>query len=361
MDPRKIIHVDMDAFYAAVEQRDNPELRGKPVVVGGSSRRGVVCTASYEARKFGVRSAMSGRAAYLSCPHAVFVSPRFDVYKTASSEVMEIFRQYTDTVEPLSLDEAYLDVTHSCSRGVLAREIAKEIRKKIWEKTALTASAGVGPNKFIAKLASDMNKPDGLTVIPPEKVWSVLYELPVVKLPGVGKVTEEKMLSHGIRTTRDLRERGVEELIRLFGKSGGWFYNVAHGRDERVVHAARERKSVGAEDTFAEDILDRSILLIRLEELAARVHTRLRGMIGSTVTVKVTYAGYRKITRSYTTKERLDHERIFAIASELLSKTEAGVTPVRLLGVSISNFDKATEQSKSMNLLPEKQLSFNWL
>lgn len=359
MTLRKIIHVDMDAFFAAVEQRDNPELRGKPIIVGGDSKRGVVCTASYEARKFGVRSAMPGKTAQSLCPHAIFVRPRFDAYKIVSKQVLDIFHQYTESIEPLSLDEAYLDVTELCSGNVLARDVAKEIRTKIFEVTSLTASAGVGPNKFIAKLASDMNKPDGLTVIPPEKVPHVLNKLPVIKLPGVGRITEEKMIRHRIFSTKDLRERTVEELTHLFGKSGRWFYDIAHGRDEREVHVTRERKSVGAEDTFSEDSVDKSFLCTHLKELVSKVHSRLRGMIGSTVTVKVTYSGYKKITRSYTTDDELDYDRILNIAQELLLKTEIGVRPMRLLGVSVSNFGKVAEENvdSKEDLIPQ-QLSF---
>ena len=246
---RKIIHIDMDAFFASVEQRDNPELKGKPVAVGGSGKRGVVAAASYEARAFGVYSAMSSKIALVKCPNLIFVRPRFDAYKAVSLVIRSIFRDYTDLIEPLSLDEAYLDVTTNKKGIPSATLIAQEIKNRIKIQTGLTASAGISINKFLAKIASDENKPDGLFVIPPGKVEAFVEALPVEKFFGVGKVTAGKMKQMGIHTGLDLKKRSKEDLIKDFGKAGSYFFNVAHGIDNREVEPYRERKSLGAEHT----------------------------------------------------------------------------------------------------------------
>ncbi|CAB1061728.1 DNA polymerase IV (EC [Olavius sp. associated proteobacterium Delta 1] len=260
---RKIIHLDMDAFYASVEQRDTPELKGKPVIVGGDpNHRGVVAACSYEARKFGIHSAMASSTAYKLCPDAIFIRPRFDVYKAVSSEIREIFHEYTNLVEPLSLDEAFLDVTENFKEMVSATLIAKEIKNQIYSRTGrLTASAGVSFNKFLAKVASDINKPDGITVVTPEMAASFIDRLPIRKFFGVGKVTEEKMIGFGIKTGADLKKYKKEKLIQIFGKSGNYFYNIAHGKDDRPVEPNRIRKSIGKETTLPEDIDDTDQML----------------------------------------------------------------------------------------------------
>ena len=339
---RKIIHVDMDAFYASVEQRDDPSLVGKPVIVGGQpSGRGVVCTASYEARKFGVHSAQPSREAYRRCPHGIFVRPRFDVYKQASRQIMEVFSEYTDLVEGLSLDEAYLDVTENKKNIPFGIDVAKEIRSEIFLRTGLTASAGVAPNKFLAKLASDMKKPDALVVIPPERIEKVMVGLPVKKLPGVGRVTEERMHQAKLFTADDIRGSSLERLVELFGKTGRWYYEIAHGRDERLVCPYRESKSIGAEDTFEDGSLDIEWIHKKIEELSAKVTNRLRGREGFTVTLKVTYKGFKRITRGRTLpKSQCDPECIALIGKQLLEQTEAGKVPIRLVGISVSNLKK---------------------
>jgi len=341
---RKIIHVDMDAFYASVEQRDNPALKGKPVVVGGlPTTRSVVAAASYEARKFGIRSAISCAQAVRLCPHTIFVKPRFEAYRAVSAQIMEIFKEYTDLVEPLSLDEAFLDVTENRFQNSSATRIAEEIRAKILKQTALTASAGVAPNKFLAKIASDMNKPNGITVIPPEKVALVLETLPVRKVPGIGKKTEERMLELGIQTTKDLQSWKEEELIENFGKAGSWYYRISRGIDLRAVEPERERKSVGAEDTFSSDLLDWDTLELELVKICERVWRRLRGQVGKTISLKVTYAGFEKISRAVTpVTPPSSLEELVVAALTLLDQTEATRRPIRLLGVSVSNFGSST-------------------
>lgn len=341
---RKIIHIDMDAFYASVEQRDRPELKGKPVIVGGDPQsRGVVAACSYEARKFGVHSAMAASTAYRLCPDAVFIRSRFDVYRAVSAQIREIFCEYTDLVEPLSLDEAFLDVTKNYKGMASATLIAREIKKKIYDRTGkLTASAGVSFNKFLAKVASDMNKPDGITVITPEMADEFIDKLPIRKFFGVGKVTEEKMLNLGIKTGADLKKYKKEELIRIFGKSGRYFYDIAHGLDERPVEPNRIRKSFGKETTFTEDIDDRDQMLEILDEIAVKLENSLmkRDAKGRTVTLKVKYFDFKSITRSVTIDEPADSAAvIMKYVRPLLSKTEAGEKKVRLLGISISNFD----------------------
>jgi DNA polymerase-4 len=341
---RKIIHIDMDAFYASVEQRDRPELKGKPVIVGGDPQsRGVVAACSYEAREFGIHSAMASSTAYRLCPDAVFIRPRFDVYRAVSSDIRKIFCEYTDLVEPLSLDEAFLDVTENYKGIPSATLIAQEIKKEIYKRTGkLTASAGVSFNKFIAKVASDMDKPDGITVITPDMADEFIDRLPIRKFFGVGKVTEEKMLSLGIKTGADLKKYEKEQLIQLLGKSGSYFYDIAHGLDERTVEPNRIRKSIGKETTFSEDIDDTDHMLEILKNIAGRLENSLikREAKGRTVTLKMKYFDFQSITRSITIDEPADSASvIMKYVRPLLSKTEAGEKKVRLLGISISNFD----------------------
>ena len=270
---RKIIHIDMDAFYASVEQRDRPELKGKPVIVGGDPQsRGVVAACSYEARKFGIHSAMASSTAYRICPDAVFIRSRFDVYRAVSSQIREIFCEYTDLVEPLSLDEAFLDVTQNYKGMPSATLIAREIKRKVYDRTGgLTSSAGVSFNKFLAKVASDINKPDGITVITPDMADEFIDRLPIRKFFGVGKVTEEKMFSFGIKTGADLKKFKKEKLIHLFGRSGNYFYDTAHGLDDRPVEPNRIRKSIGKETTFSEDINNTDQMIEVLENIAAKL------------------------------------------------------------------------------------------
>ncbi len=341
---RKIIHIDMDAFYASVEQRDNPQLRGKPVIVGGTpDKRGVVATCSYEARKFGIHSAMSSARAYTLCPQAVFLHPSFDKYKAVSARIMEIFHEYTDLVEPLSLDEAFLDVTRNKKGIESATLIARQIRQEIFDKTGLTASAGVSYNKFLAKVASDYRKPDGLTVVVPSKAQSFIDRLPIRKFFGVGKVTEKKMQGLGINTGADLKKLSKDDLIQFFGKSGGYFYNIAHGMDSRPVSPERVRKSLGKELTLSEDINNIDEMLTILEEIAHMVEHELikRELKGKTITLKVKYHDFHSITRSITTRDKTDQAgEIMNHVRSLLKDTDAGKTRVRLLGITLSNFEE---------------------
>jgi DNA polymerase-4 len=341
---RKIIHLDMDAFYASVEQRDHPEFKGKPVVVGGDPHaRGVVAACSYEARKFGIHSAMPSATAYRLCPDAIFVRSRFDVYRSVSAEIRDLFCEYTDLVEPLSLDEAFLDVTNNHKGIPSATRIATDIKERIYHRTGgLTASAGVSFNKFIAKVASDFNKPDGITVVTPEMADEFIARLPIRKFFGVGKVTEEKMLNLGIRSGADLKNFGREQLVVHFGKSGGYFYEIAHGLDNRPVEPNRVRKSMGQETTFREDIDDRERMLEILEEIAADLENDLNesGRKGRTLTLKVKYADFQQVTRSVTLDQPVDSASVMMQqVSGLILKTEAGRRKVRLLGISVSNFE----------------------
>jgi DNA polymerase-4 len=340
---RKIIHIDMDAFYASVEQRDNPELKGKPVIVGGApQRRGVVAACSYEARKFGIHSAMACAAAYQRCPQAVFIRPRFDVYKSVSHTIREIFLEYTDLMEPLSLDEAFLDVTQNKKGISSATRIAQQIRRQVFEKTdGLTASAGVSFNKFLAKVASDVNKPNGITVITPDQAQRFIDQLPIRKFFGVGKVTEERMLNLGIKTGADLKRFSNNDLVRYFGKAGSYYYHVVRGREDRPVQPDRERKSYGKETTLDVDIDDKNHMLNILEGLASRVLEGLRreGRQGLTLTLKVKYHDFKSVTRSTTFAEPIDDLAVaMKTAKRLLENTEAGKKKVRLLGISVSNF-----------------------
>ncbi|WP_224751263.1 DNA polymerase IV [Mucilaginibacter pankratovii] len=336
----------MDAFYASVEQRDNPELRGKPLVVGGlpEGRGGVVATASYEARKFGIRSAMSSKRALQLCPHAVFLRPRFAAYKEASQHIREIFSRYTDLIEPLSLDEAYLDVTHDKLNIGSAIDIAKEIKQAIKDELNLTASAGVSINKFVAKIASDMKKPDGLTFIGPSSIESFIENLPVEKFYGVGKVTAQKMKKLGLFTGGDLKQLTLEQITGHFGKAGAFYYNIVRGIDDREVQPHRETKSMGAEDTFAYDLTTVEEMNAELEKIAKLVNERLLKyqLKGRTVTLKIKYSDFRQITRSQSYPDCLDDmQMILDIAKNLLLTTDADNSRVRLLGITVSNFNTA--------------------
>ena len=341
---RKIIHIDMDAFYASVEQRDRPEFKGKPLIVGGDPQsRGVVAACSYEARKFGIHSAMPSVTAYRLCPDAVFIRPRFDMYREVSAQLREIFYEYTGLVEPLSLDEAFLDVTENYKCMPSATLIAREIKKKIYDRTGgLTSSAGVSFNKFLAKVASDINKPDGITVITPEMADEFLANLPIRKFFGVGKVTEEKMLNIGIKTGGDLKKYKKEQLIQIFGKSGRYFYDISHGFDDRPVEPNRIRKSLGKETTFSEDIDDTDQMIEVLENIAAKLENSLIKMDakGRTITLKVKYFDFQSITRSITVDEPAESASvIMKYVKPLLNRSEAGHKKVRLLGIAVSNFD----------------------
>jgi DNA polymerase-4 len=338
---RKIIHIDMDAFYASVEQRDNPELRGKPVAVGGSRERGVVAAASYEARKFGVRSAMPSITAKRQCPDLIFVKPRFDAYKAVSLQIREIFAEHTPLIEPLSLDEAYLDVTENLQGIATATEIAEKIRAQIRAETRLTASAGVSYNKFLAKLASDHRKPDGLFVITPKMGPAFVEVLPVGKFHGVGPATTAKMNRLGIETGLDLKAQTLPFLQQHFGKSGSHFYWIARGIDDRPVRAGRIRKSIGAENTFSVDLFTFEAAQDALLPIIDKVwrHCETSGTRGRTVTLKIKYTDFQQITRSVSSpgviEERTAVERI---ALDLLKEQFPVAKGIRLLGISISSF-----------------------
>ncbi len=337
--PRKIIHIDMDAFFASVEQRDNPDLRGRPVAVGGSRERGVVAAASYEARKFGVHSAMPSVTARRKCPDLIFVKPRFEIYKQVSAQIRAIFAAYTPIVEPLSLDEAYLDVTENLRNMSSATQIAEEIRAQIRAETHLTASAGVSYNKFLAKLASDHRKPDGIFVITPSMGPDFVETLPVGKFHGVGPVTATKMNGLGIFTGLDLKRQPLETLQKYFGRAGGYYYSIARGIDDRPVRADRVRKSIGAENTFARDLTHVGEMKDHLAPILEKLwrYCEDSGIRGRTVTLKVKYADFHQITRSQsvagTVSSRTELE---AIVDDLLTGRCPLTAPVRLLGVSLS-------------------------
>ncbi|MBY5441894.1 DNA polymerase IV [Rhizobium leguminosarum] len=339
---RKIVHVDMDAFYASVEQRDNADLRGKPIAVGGSAARGVVAAASYEARKFGVHSAMPSVTAKRKCPDLIFVPPRFAVYKAVSQQIREIFAEYTPLIEPLSLDEAYLDVTHNLKGMTIATEVALEIRAKIKQVTGLNASAGISYNKFLAKMASDLNKPNGQAVITPKNGPAFVEQLPVRKFHGVGPATTEKMHQLGIDTGADLKEKTLDFLVEHFGKSGPYFYGIARGIDERQVKPDRVRKSVGAEDTFSQDLHAFEPAREGLQPLIEKVwgYCEANGIAAKTVTLKVKYADFSQITRSKTVLAPLP---AIADLEDLVNLLLAPIFPprkgIRLLGVTLSSLE----------------------
>lgn len=332
----------MDAFYASVEQRDNPDLRGKAIAVGGSEKRGVVMTASYEARKFGVHSAMASRFAMERCPNLVFVKPRFEAYKNVSRQIRDIFKSYTNLVEPLSLDEAYLDVTENKTGNPSATLIAKEIKKRIREELNLTASAGVSINKFLAKVASDMQKPDGLTIIPPDKAEAFIEKLAIEKIPGIGRVTAEKMNRLGIKTGADIKKFEMNELVRRFGKTGAYYYHLVRCEYNSPVVPDRIRKSISTENTFGDDIDDENIMLDELDKIVTGLEKSMKKLKtqGKTITLKIKYLDFQLTTRSRTLNYFVDSkDEIFPVVKELLFKPEKPLKPVRLLGVGVSNLN----------------------
>lgn len=339
---KKIIHIDMDAFFASVEERDNPELRGKPVIVGGDpTGRGVVAACSYSARSFGVHSAMSCAKAIRLCPEAVFIRPRKERYRQVSHEIMAIFRQYSDMVEPLSVDEAFLDVTENKKKIPSATWTAQTICREIFATTGLTASAGVSYNKFLAKVASDENKPNGITVITPEEAIRFICRLPVRKFYGVGRVTEKKMHGLGIKTGADLVSYEQNELVGLFGKAGAFFYDIVRGVDNRPVGVRKGNKSVGCETTMEKDIDDISEMLSILNALAHRIEQSLtrKKLKGRTIILKIRYFDFLTVTRSCTFRTPFDTaSEMIASLPRLLASTEVGHKKVRLLGISVSNF-----------------------
>jgi DNA polymerase-4 len=340
---RKIIHVDMDMFYAAVEIRDRPELRGRPLVVGGPpDSRSVATTANYEARKFGIHSGMSCAQARRLCPQCLFIPPDFKKYQQVSEQIHDIFHEFTDLVESVSLDEAYLDVTRNRKNEPSATRLAREIKARIFAATGLTASAGVAANMFVAKIASDARKPDGLCVVRPEQVLAFIRPLSVIKIPGIGRVTDAQLAKLGIRTVADLEKKSLDFLEREFGKFGGYLHDIARGIDDSPVTPWRERLSYGAEETFPRDILETGPLLEFLRECAARVFSELKeeGKHARTVTLKIKYADFQLVTRRRTFEDFLSSpEEIFRTVRELLERTETGRRPVRLAGISLSNFE----------------------
>lgn len=350
---RKIIHIDMDAFFASVEQRDFPELKGKALAVGGGGKRGVVAAASYEARKYGVFSAMSSKIALQKCPHLIFVRPRFEVYREVSYQIRAIFKQYTDLIEPLSLDEAYLDVTQNKLQMPSATLLARQIKQQIKQETQLTASAGVSFNKFLAKIASDYQKPDGLFTITPAQAVRFINQLPINKFHGIGKVTTQKMHRLGIYTGEDLRKWSKNDLQKHFGKAGGFYYHIAQAEDNRAVNPYRIRKSIGAERTFSEDLYHLEEMKAALEPIAEKLMPGIiqKKISGRTLTLKVKYADFKQITRSHTHHKALEEAReIKEIYENLLKKIFPLRTGVRLLGLQISNL----EEEKDKNTLHYK-------
>ena len=354
--PRKIIHLDMDAFYASVEQREDPSLRGKPVAVGGSPQsRGVVAACNYEARRFGVRSAMPMARALRQCPDLVLVRPNFTLYKEISQQVMSILRYATPLVEPLSLDEAYLDVTENLLNEPLAMEVAKYLKARIRDELSLTASAGVAPNKFLAKIASGWKKPDGLTVIAPERVEAFLQKLPVEALWGVGPVTAKKLHAIGVVRLVDVRTADPVLLAQTVGSLAEWLVRLSHGDDPRKVTPDRPWKSISAEDTYATDLEDVKEMRAEIERLARRVASSLqkKGLLARTVNIKVRYANFTTVTRSHTEEPvSQDAARIVERALALLGRTDAGKRPVRLLGVGVHGLCGADEASAAPESLP---------
>lgn len=353
---RKIIHIDMDAFYASVEQMDNPELRGKPLAVGGSEIRGVVSAASYEARKYGVRSAISGIQAKKLCPELIFVRPRFDRYKEISKKIRKIFLDYTDLVEPLSLDEAYLDVTENKKGNPSATLIAQEIRKRIFEEVGLTASAGISVNKFVAKIASDYNKPNGQKTVNPDEVEAFLEQLDVKKFYGIGKVTAEKMYQLGLFTGFDLKQKSLEYLEKHFGNSGLHYYQIVRGIHNSAVKPNRKIKSVGAERTFNENLSSEIYMEERLQNIAKELEKRLQKskISGKTITLKIKYSDFTLQTRSKTLPYFVNDKAIIADVAKDLLYQERLKNSVRLLGISVHNLNN---EEKSKTFLPQKSVS----
>lgn len=355
---RKIIHVDMDAFFASVEQRDQPDYKGKPLIVGGQpNSRGVVAACSYEARKYGIHSAMPCSRAHRLCPDAIFVPPRFEAYREVSNQIRDIFWHYASEVEPLSLDEAYLDVTYTKDFEGSATLIATTIKDEILAKTHLTASAGVSYNKFLAKIASDMDKPNGLYVIKPEQGKGFVANLAIGKFHGIGPVTEAKMNTLGIETGHDLHQKTLIELVENFGKSGQYYYNIARAIDERPVRSQRERKSLGKETTFAQNVQSIDVLITTLYALAEQVLKSMakQNLLARTLTVKVKYANFQQVTRAHTVNHHLDMTTLKQLIPLLLTRTEVGIKPVRLVGLSLSGF----ENEKSEKRQPQLDLELN--
>jgi DNA polymerase-4 len=353
----------MDAFFASVEQRDNPELSGKPIAVGGGGPRGVVAAASYEARVFGVRSAMAGSRARQLCPQLIFVRHNFDRYKEVSQQIRTIFYEYTDMVESLSLDEAYLDVTFPKMGPPSATIIAEMIRQRIFETTQLTASAGVSYCKFLAKMASDLNKPNGLAKILPHEAEAFLEKLPIEKFHGIGKATAAKMRKIGIHNGYDLKQRTLLELARRFGKAGRFYYNIVRGIDDRRVHSNWVRKSISVENTFLSDLDQTTDMMEQLAEIAEDLQQRIERADnpGRTLTLKVKYADFQTVTRSKTT----DHDivtaaEMLALVAPLLADTAALTKKVRLLGLGVSNLRREQEQQRMELILPGQQLEFDF-
>ena len=350
---RKIIHVDMDAFFASVEQRDQPDYKGKPLIVGGQpNSRGVVAACSYEARKFGIHSAMPSSRAYRLCPDAIFVPPRFEAYRQVSNQIRTIFWHYASEVEPLSLDEAYLDVSYTSDFDGSATLIAQAIKRDILAETGLTASAGVSFNKFLAKIASDMDKPNGLYVIKPEQGQAFVADLAIGKFHGIGPATEGKMKKIGIATGKELRQKSLAELVENFGKSGQYYFNIARAIDERPVRSQRERKSLGKETTFAQDVVSLGELTSKLNSLAEQVFNSLanQNRRARTLTVKIKYANFQQITRAHTEEHKLDLASLKKLIPLLLTRTEAGQKPVRLVGLSLSGFDNPQAEKTQAQL-----------
>ena len=360
---RKIIHIDMDAFFASVEQRDQPELQGQPVIVGGQpNSRGVVAACSYEARQFGIHSAMPSSRAYKLCPQAIFVPPRFEAYKEASKKIHEVFWRYASDVEPLSLDEAYLDVSHSNEFKGSATRIAEAIKKDITKETQLIASAGVSYNKFLAKIASDMDKPNGLYVIRPDQGEAFIATLPIGKFYGVGPATETKMNKLGIKNGHDLRSKSTFDLAKSFGKSAEYFFKIARGIDLRPVRSTRIRKSLGKETTFKDDIYDTTLLTEKLNQLTQQVFDNLNAQqfIAKTITLKIKYANFKSVTRSYSdTKSFIQLSQMPTLLADLLSRTDAGQQGVRLVGISASGLKNLG--SPDLESGQQNQLKFDLL
>ncbi len=347
---QKIIHIDMDAFYASVEQMDNPDLQGKPIAVGGGGERGVVAAASYEARKFGVRSAMSGFMAKKNCHHLIFVKPRFDRYKEISQKIRKIFFEYTDLVEPLSLDEAYLDVTINKMDNPSASLIATEIRKRIFDEIGLRASAGISVNKFVAKIASDINKPNGQKTIPPEEVISFLEELPIEKFYGIGKVTAVKMYNLGIFTGKDLKGKSLEFLIDKFKNTGKYYYQVVRGTQVSSVKPNRIRKSIAAEHTFMKNLTSEIYMLEKLEKISEELEQRLikSKVAGKTVTLKIKYSDFTLQTRSKTLAYFVKEKSVLLETVKELLYQEKMKNSVRLLGISVTNLNINTKKTEKV-------------
>jgi DNA polymerase-4 len=357
---KKIIHIDMDAFYASVEQLDNPELKGKPLAVGGGGERGVVAAASYEARKFGVRSAMSGVLARKRCPNLIFVEPRFDRYKEVSKKIRSIFLEYTDLVEPLSLDEAYLDVTENKKGIPSATLIAREIRDRINKELNLNASAGISVNKFVAKTASDINKPNGQKTIPPEEVLNFLEELPIEKFHGIGRVTASKMYNLGIFNGRDLKAKEEAFLIEHFKSSGTQFYKIVRGLQTSEVKPNRPRKSVAAEHTFMKNLTSEIFMVEKLMIIANELATRLKksNVAGKTITLKIKYSDFKTQTRSKTLPYYVKEEELILRTVKRLLFQEKTLNSVRLLGISVSNLNTSKSKQLEKPIVAQLKLEF---